>query len=89
MGSRNTGNSRGTIYFGWFALVVTSDALRMGTEIVPETSASFSVLKLLMAREDFINSCRRDSFISYIRFFITLKENWLIQNSRDQKKEFF
>jgi hypothetical protein len=41
-----------------------SDALRMGTEIVPETSASFSFLTQLIAREDFINSCRRESFKS-------------------------
>jgi hypothetical protein len=31
----------------------TSDSLRMGTEIVPETSVSFSLLKQLTAREDF------------------------------------
>jgi hypothetical protein len=47
---------------GLFALVVTSDALRMGTDIAPETSASFSLLTLRIAREDFINSCRRESF---------------------------
>jgi hypothetical protein len=37
----------------------------MGTETVPETSASFSVLTQLIAREDFINSCHRESFKSY------------------------
>jgi hypothetical protein len=31
------------------------DALRMGTEIVPETLTSFSLLTRLIAREDFIN----------------------------------
>jgi hypothetical protein len=29
----------------------------MGTETVPETSASFSLLTRLIAREDFINWC--------------------------------
>jgi hypothetical protein len=42
------------------------DALRMGIEIVPETSASFSLLTRLIAREDFINSCRHESFKSYV-----------------------
>jgi hypothetical protein len=57
---------RGTIYFEWFVLIVTSDALRMGTETVPEMSASFSLLIQLIAQEDFINSCRHESFKSYI-----------------------
>jgi hypothetical protein len=56
---------RRTIFFGWFALIVTSDALRMGIEIVPETSANFSLLTRRIAREDFINLCRRESFKSY------------------------
>jgi hypothetical protein len=43
----------------------------MGTEIVPETSASFSLLTWLIAREDFINSCRRESFKSYIGFYMS------------------
>jgi hypothetical protein len=33
-----------------------SDALRMGTEIVPETSVSFSLLTRIITGEDFINS---------------------------------
>jgi hypothetical protein len=37
----------------------------MGTEIVPETSTSFGLLTRLIAREGFINSCRRESFKSY------------------------
>jgi hypothetical protein len=31
----------------------------------PETSASFSLVTRPIAREDFINSCRRESFKSY------------------------
>ena len=38
----------------------------MGTEIVPETSCFISILTLLIAREDFITSCRRASFKSQV-----------------------
>jgi hypothetical protein len=37
----------------------------MGTELVPETSI-FKQLTRLIAREDFINVSRRESFKSYI-----------------------
>jgi hypothetical protein len=46
---------RGTIYYGWFTLTGTSVALMMGTETIPETMASFSLLTRLIALEDFIN----------------------------------
>jgi hypothetical protein len=36
-------------------LAVTSAALMMRTETIPEMSASFSLLTRLIAREDFIN----------------------------------
>jgi hypothetical protein len=42
-----------------------SVVLMMGTETVPETSANFSLLTQLIAREDFINSWRRENFKSY------------------------
>jgi hypothetical protein len=45
-----------------------SDALITGTEMVPETLASFYHLTRLIAREDFINSVRRESFRSYTFF---------------------
>jgi hypothetical protein len=35
-----------------------------GTETVLETSASFSLLTRLIAREDFLNSCHHESFKS-------------------------
>jgi hypothetical protein len=41
-------------------------ALMMGTEMIPETLAIFSQLTRLIAREDFINVCRRESFRSYL-----------------------
>jgi hypothetical protein len=37
-----------------------------GTELVPETSVIFNQLTRVMAREDFINVSRRESFTSYI-----------------------
>jgi hypothetical protein len=40
-------------------------SLMMKTETVLETSASFIHLTRLIAREDFIESCRRESFRSY------------------------
>jgi hypothetical protein len=40
----------------WLWLLVTSVALMMGTETVPETSASFNVLTWLIARNDFIKN---------------------------------
>jgi hypothetical protein len=47
-------------------LRLKSDTLRMGTEIIPEMSASFSLLTRLIAREEFINSCCHESFKSYM-----------------------
>jgi hypothetical protein len=38
--------------------------LRMGTELVPETLYS-NELTRLCAREDYIESCRRESFKTY------------------------
>jgi hypothetical protein len=39
----------------------------MGTEWFPETLCFLSELTRLTAREDFITSCRRESFKSHIR----------------------
>jgi hypothetical protein len=39
--------------------------LMMGMESVPETSYFLNILTRLVAREDFIKSCRRESFKSY------------------------
>jgi hypothetical protein len=50
------------LYYVWFTLAVTSVALMMGTETAPAMSANFSLLTWLIAREDFINSRRRESF---------------------------
>jgi uncharacterized membrane protein len=50
------------LYYVWFTLAVTSVAMMMGTETAPAMSASFSLLTRLIAREDFINSRRRESF---------------------------
>jgi hypothetical protein len=41
--------------------------LMMGTETVPETSCFLNILTRLIAREDFITSCRRESFKSQDR----------------------
>jgi hypothetical protein len=40
----------------------------MGTEWFPETLCFLSELTRLTAREDFITSCRRESFKSHIAF---------------------
>jgi hypothetical protein len=40
--------------------------MMMTTEMVLETSVSFIYLTLLIAREGFIKSCRRERFRSYI-----------------------
>lgn len=45
----------------------SSDTLMIEIEIVPKTSASFEHLRLV-ARQDFINSVRPESFISYNMF---------------------
>jgi hypothetical protein len=36
--------------------------LKMGTELLPETSESLHILTLLSARKNFIECCRRESF---------------------------
>jgi hypothetical protein len=41
--------------------------LRMGTELVPETLYSNELMRLC-AREDYIESCRRESFKTYIKW---------------------
>jgi hypothetical protein len=40
----------------------------MGTDLVPETSCILNHLTRLEARESFIESCRRESFKSYILY---------------------
>jgi hypothetical protein len=52
-----------------YAMVQALDSLRhhtlmMGTEMVPETSIIFKQTTWLIAREDFFNLSRRDSFRS-------------------------
>jgi hypothetical protein len=53
-----------------------------GMESVPETSYFFNILSRLVAREDFIKSCCRESFKSYINLnliFLTVKIMKLIK----------
>jgi len=43
----------------------TSNTLKMGTELVSETSENFHILMRLSARKYFIEFCRRESFKTY------------------------
>jgi hypothetical protein len=45
--------------------------LMMGTEWFPETLCFLSELTRLTAREDFITSCRRESFKSHITWLLS------------------
>jgi hypothetical protein len=45
---------------------VSITAVLMGTDMVPETSVIFNQLTRLVAREDFINVSRLESFRSYV-----------------------
>jgi hypothetical protein len=46
-------------------VVPEDQTLMMGTEMVPETSVIFNQLTWLIAREDYINFSRRETFTSY------------------------
>jgi hypothetical protein len=55
---------------------------RRRTKMVLETSVSFINLTQLIAREDFIESCHHESFVSYMRvimlnIFATRQQCWL------------
>jgi len=41
----------------------------MGTDSVPEKLENFDTLTRLSVREDFIDFCRRESFITYLLYY--------------------
>jgi hypothetical protein len=63
--------------------------LRMGTELVPETLYS-NELTRLCARENYIESCRRESFKTYISvLFLGLTEFIVTVNNNAMKVELY
>ena len=65
---KNTGQTSSVLY---------QFCLRMGTEPVPETY--LNQLTRLIAREDYIESCRRESFKTYISFHFSNHHQLLFQ----------
>jgi hypothetical protein len=60
-----------------------TDALMMEAEMISKTSATFHYLTWLIAREDFINSVRRESFRSYTKVTSLLYEADIIEKRVD------